>query len=103
MTKKDITALFVDENLAANDFIRYEHFPTLGHLVSYNEELLIDKLREVISRDMQIALVGKGGSNVPKKWTKFVNMLLDFYRELNLDMTQGTVLVRAAQTTAVIP
>ncbi|RDX50988.1 hypothetical protein OH76DRAFT_1310236, partial [Lentinus brumalis] len=51
--KKEITALFVNKDLAAKDFIRYaERFRTLGRLTGYDDELLIDKLREVISRGM---------------------------------------------------
>ena len=90
--KKEITALFNNKDLAAKDFIKYaERFRTLGRLTGYDDELLIDKLREVVSRDMRIALVGTRGSNVPKKWTEFLDMLLDFYRELNPEKTRGTV------------
>ncbi|KAI0683674.1 hypothetical protein C8T65DRAFT_594866 [Cerioporus squamosus] len=95
--KKEITALFSNKELAAKDFIKYaERFRTLGRLSGYNDELLIDKLREVVSHDMRIALVGKGGSNVPKKWTEFLDMLLDFYRELNPEKTRGTVFSKSS-------
>ncbi|KAL7277512.1 hypothetical protein ACG7TL_007562 [Trametes sanguinea] len=90
--KKEITALFNNKDLAAKDFIKYaERFRTLGRLTGYDDELLIDKLREVVSRDMRIALVGTRGSNAPKKWPDFLDMLLDFYRELNPEKTRGTV------------
>ncbi|OSC96532.1 hypothetical protein PYCCODRAFT_1448464 [Trametes coccinea BRFM310] len=90
--KKKITALFSNKDLAAKDFIKYaERFRTLGRLTGYDDELLIDKLREVVSRDMRIALVGTRGSNAPKKWPDFLDMLLDFYRELNPEKTRGTV------------
>ena len=72
--KKEITALFNNKDLAAKDFIKYaERFRTLGRLTGYDNELLIDKLREVIHRDMRIALVGKGSSQLPRlgqpSWT----------------------------------
>ncbi|KAL7281622.1 hypothetical protein ACG7TL_004939 [Trametes sanguinea] len=71
--KKKITALFSNKDLAAKDFIKYaERFRTLGRLTGYDDELLIDKLREV-------------------KWPDFLDMLLDFYRELNPEKTCGTV------------
>ncbi|KAL7280515.1 hypothetical protein ACG7TL_005447 [Trametes sanguinea] len=71
--KKKITALFSNKDLAAKDFIKYaERFRTLGRLTGYDDELLIDKLREV-------------------KWPDFLDMLLDFYRELNPEKTRGTV------------
>ncbi|KAI0323537.1 hypothetical protein GY45DRAFT_1211245, partial [Cubamyces sp. BRFM 1775] len=90
--KKEITALFSNKDLAAKDFIKYaERFCTLGRLTGYNDELLIDKLREVVSRDMRIALVGTQGKNAPKKWPDFLDMLLDFYRELNPEKMRGTV------------
>ncbi|KAH9885625.1 hypothetical protein C8Q73DRAFT_749182 [Cubamyces lactineus] len=90
--KKEITALFSNKELAAKDFIKYaERFRTLGRLTGYDDELLIDKLREVVSRDMRIALVGTRGSDAPKKWPDFLDMLLDFYRELNPEKTRGTV------------
>ncbi|KAH9896412.1 hypothetical protein C8Q73DRAFT_642514 [Cubamyces lactineus] len=96
--KKEITALFSNKELAAKDFIKYaERFRTLGRLTGYDDELLIDKLREVVSRDMRIALVGTRGSNVPKKWPDFFDMLLDFYRELNPEKMRGTVFSKVGQ------
>ncbi|KAH9848415.1 hypothetical protein C2E23DRAFT_889073 [Lenzites betulinus] len=90
--KKEITALFNNKDLAAKDFIKYaERFRTLGRLTGYEDTLLIDKLREVISRDMRIALIGKGGKEVPTKWTAFLDMLLGFYKELNPEKACGTV------------
>ena len=95
--KKEITALFSNKELASKDFIKYaERFRTLGRLTGYDDELLIDKLREVISRDMRIALVGKGSKDVPKKWTEFLDMLLEFYKELNPEKTRGTVFSKSS-------
>lgn len=90
--KKEITALFNNKDLAAKDFIKYaERFRTLGCLTGYKDTLLIDKLREVISHDMHIALIGKGEKEVLTTWTAFLDMLLGFYKELNLEKTRGTV------------
>ena len=95
--KKEITALFNNKDLAAKDFINYaERFRTLGRLTGYDNELLIDKLREVIHRDMRIALVGKGSSQLPKTWTAFLDMLLEFYKELNPEKARGMVFSKSS-------
>ncbi|KAF9798155.1 hypothetical protein IEO21_10785 [Rhodonia placenta] len=63
--KKEITALFINKDLASKDFVKYA------------ESLLIDKLREVIPRDMRLVLAGKDESTLPKDWTLFLDILLN--------------------------
>ncbi|KAF9798936.1 hypothetical protein IEO21_10646 [Rhodonia placenta] len=63
--KKEITALFINKDLASKDFMKYA------------ESLLIDKLREVIPRDMRLVLAGKDESTLPKDWMLFLNILLN--------------------------
>ena len=46
--KKEITALFVNKDLAAKDFVKYaEKFRALARLTGYTDELLVDKLRVI--------------------------------------------------------
>ncbi|EED80559.1 predicted protein [Postia placenta Mad-698-R] len=63
--KKEITALFINKDLASKDFVKYTESP------------LIDKFREVIPRDMQLLLAGKDESTLPKDWTLFLDILLN--------------------------
>ena len=95
--KDKLEALCKNRQLAEKDFIKYaERFRTLGRLTGYDNELLIDKLREVIHQDMRIALVGKGSSQLPKTWTAFLDMLLEFYKELNPEKARGMVFSKSS-------
>ncbi|EED80069.1 predicted protein [Postia placenta Mad-698-R] len=90
--KKEITALFINKDLASKDFVKYaKRFRTLGHLTKYDDSLLIDKLREVIPRDMQLVLAGKDESTLPKDWTLFLNILLNINKIVNPEKVRGSV------------
>ena len=45
---------------------------------------------------MRIALVGKGSSQLPKTWTAFLDMLLEFYKELNPKKARGMVFSKSS-------
>ncbi|EED79632.1 predicted protein [Postia placenta Mad-698-R] len=90
--KKEITALFINKDLASKDFVKYaERFRTLGRLTEYDNSLLIDKLREVIPRDMRLVLAGKDESTLPKDWTLFLDILLNINKIVNPKKARGSV------------
>ncbi|EED82554.1 predicted protein [Postia placenta Mad-698-R] len=90
--KKEITALFINKDLASKDFVKYaERFRTLGRLTEYDDSLLIDKLREVIPRDMRLVLAGKDESTLPKDWTLFLDILLNINKIVNPEKARGSV------------
>ncbi|EED81932.1 predicted protein [Postia placenta Mad-698-R] len=90
--KKEITALFINKDLASKDFVKYaERFRTLGRLTEYDDSLLIDKLREVIPRDMRLVLARKDESTLPKDWTLFLDILLNINKIVNPEKAQGSV------------
>ncbi|PSR94467.1 hypothetical protein PHLCEN_2v4443 [Hermanssonia centrifuga] len=91
-TKKEITALFTNKDLASKDFVKYaERFRTLGQLTGYDNELHIDKLREVLPRDMRLVLAGKNEAALPTEWTKFLDVLLNINKIANSEKSRGTV------------
>ncbi|KAF9801710.1 hypothetical protein IEO21_10045 [Rhodonia placenta] len=63
--KKEIMALFINKDLVLKDFMKYA------------ESLFINKLWEVIPRDMWLVLAGKDESTLPKDWTLFLDILLN--------------------------
>ena len=90
--KKEITTLFTNKDLAAKDFVKYaEKFRALARIAEYSDDLLIDKLREVIPRDMRLVLAGKDQNLIPKDWKQFLELLLDIYRIVNPEKTRGSV------------
>ncbi|OSX55755.1 hypothetical protein POSPLADRAFT_1063590 [Postia placenta MAD-698-R-SB12] len=90
--KKEITVLFINKDLASKDFVKYaERFRTLGRLMEYDDSLLIDKLREVIPRDMRLVLAGKDESTLPKDWTLFLDILLNINKIVNPEKARGSV------------
>ncbi|EED77594.1 predicted protein [Postia placenta Mad-698-R] len=85
-------ALFINKDLASKDFVKYaERFRTLGRLTEYDDSLLIDKLREVIPRDMRLVLAGKDESTLPKDWTLFLDILLNINKIVNPEKARGSV------------
>ncbi|KAI0083778.1 hypothetical protein BDY19DRAFT_899625 [Irpex rosettiformis] len=92
--KKELTALFNNKDLAQKNFVKYaERFRTLGRLSGYEDALLIEKLRLIIDRDMRLCLIG--ARNVPTKWTEYLDLLLEFYKELYPEKTQGKIFAKA--------
>jgi len=48
--KKELTALWVNKDLARKNFVKYaEQYRTLARIVNYSDEVHIDKMKEVIS------------------------------------------------------
>jgi len=56
--KKELTALWVNKDLAKKNFIKYtERYRTLARIVNYSNEVHINKMKEVIPDELQNALV----------------------------------------------
>ncbi|KAF7964416.1 hypothetical protein HWV62_8351, partial [Athelia sp. TMB] len=81
--KKELTALFINTDLAHKNFVKYaEKFRTLGRISGYEDSLLIDKLSQVIEKDMRLALIGyKSGNNIPTKWGEYLDLLLEIFKD----------------------
>ena len=55
--KEEFTSLWANKSLAARDFIKYsEQFKTLTSIVEYKDDVLIDKLHEVIPSSLATAV-----------------------------------------------
>ena len=80
--KKEFTQLWTNKALAKKDFIKYaEQFKTLGRLVEYEDQLLIDKLDEVIDEDLfKSARIAKMVSSMPTKWQEYLDRLLELHK-----------------------
>lgn len=91
--KKELTALFANKDLAQKDFVKYaERFRTLGRLTGYDDELLIDKLDLVVEKDMRLVLIGyKRANQLPTKWTEFLDLLLDIYKNVHPEKAQDKI------------
>ena len=56
--KKELTALWVNKDLARKNFVKYaEQYRTLARIVNYSNEVYIDKMKEVIPDELRNALV----------------------------------------------
>ena len=85
--------MFVNKDLAAKDFVKYaEKFRALARLTGYTDELLVDKLHEVISRDMRLVLAEKDESGIPTDWKGFLDLLLNINWIVNPEKNRGTIL-----------
>jgi len=91
--KKELTALWVNKDLARKDFVKYaEQYRTLARIVNYSDEVYIDKMKEVISDELQNALViYKITNQSPKTWNDYLKLLMQAYKALHLDKAQGTI------------
>jgi hypothetical protein len=91
--KKELDAFFKNKDLASRNFIKYaEQFCMLGRLSGYNDVLLINKLRNIVSTDMRQVLVGVFLTGAaPTNWVQFLEVLMNIYKELHPDRAQGAI------------
>lgn len=90
--KKEIEALFSNKDLAQKDFIKYaEKFRTLARLTGHTDEFLVDKLRNIIHRDMKLVMAGKPEGDIPTKWVEYLEMLVSIFKILNPEKAQDSI------------
>ena len=91
--KKELTALWVNKDLARKNFVKYvEQYRTLARIVNYSDEIHIDKMKKVIPNELQNALVIHEITNKsPKTWNNYLKLLMQVYKALHLDKAQGTI------------
>ena len=91
--KKELTALFNNKNLAQKNFVKYaEHFRTLGRISGYEDNLLIDKLDNVVEHDLCLVLVGyKTNNTYPEGWMEYLDMLLHLYKQIHPEKAEGRI------------
>ena len=101
--KRELTKLFTNKDLATKDFIKYAgNFRTLGRISEYTDELLIDKLHNIIDKDMRVALIGvETHSQLPTKWTAYLDLLLTMHRKLNPEKSQAHIFTKEKDDTSV--
>ncbi|KAF7796312.1 hypothetical protein EIP86_007489 [Pleurotus ostreatoroseus] len=92
-TKKEITELWANTNLAQKDFIKYcERYRTLARIVEYEDKLHIDKITDVIPKDLRAATVGLcHAKQIPAKWEEYLEVLLKIYKELHPEKSKGSI------------
>ena len=77
-------------------FVKYaERFRTLGGITEYKDELLIDKLNNIMEKNMCLALIGyKSHGQVPKEWGNYLDMLLAIYKKVHPEKVQGHIFTK---------
>src|SRR6195952_2669415 len=94
-SKKELTALFANKDLAHKNFIKYaERYRTLGRISGYDDQLLIDKLEAVIEREMRLVLIGwqgSGANTLPTNWREFLDLLLNLYKQVHPEKAEGHI------------
>jgi len=91
--KKELTALWVNKDLAKKNFVKYaERYRTLARIVNYSDEVHIDKMKEVIPDELRNALVIYEITNQsPKTWDDYLKLLMQAYKALHPDKAQGAI------------
>jgi len=91
--KKELTALWVNKNLAKKNFVKYtEQYRTLARIVNYSDKVHINKMKEVIHDELQNVLVIYEITNQsPKTWDDYLKLLMQAYKALYLDKAQSTI------------
>jgi len=91
--KKELTALWVNKDLAKKNFVKYaEQYRTLARIVNYSDEVHIDKMKEVIPDELRNTLVIYEITNqCPKTWDDYLKLLMQAYKALHPDKTQGAI------------
>ena len=83
-------------DLAYKSFVKYaERFRTLGRITEYENELLIDKLNNIMEKNMCLALIGyKSHEQVPKEWGNYLDMLLAIYKKVHSEKVQDHIFTK---------
>jgi len=91
--KKEITALWSNKDLAKKNFVKYvECYCTLACIVSYTDEVHIDKLKDVVPDDLCKSLIMYELSDkMPNKWDNYIKLLMQAYKALHPEKAQGTI------------
>jgi len=91
--KKELMALWVNKDLARKNFVKYaERYRMLARIVNYSDEVHIDKMKEVIPDELQNVLVIYEITNQsPKTWDDYLKLLMQAYKALHPDKTQGAI------------
>ena len=86
-TKKKLTVLWVNKDLAKKNFVKYaEQYRMLVRIVNYSDEVHIDKMKEVIPDELQNALVIYEITNQSlKTWDDYLKLLMQAYKVLHPD------------------
>ena len=64
----------------------------LARIVNYSDEVHIDKMKKVIPDELQNALVIYEITNQsPKTWDDYLKLLMQAYKALHPDKTQGAI------------
>ena len=85
--------LWVNKDLAKKNFVKYaEQYRMLARIVNYSNKVHIDKMKKVISDKLQNVLVFYEITNQsPKTWNEYLKLLIQAYKALYPDKTQGTI------------
>ena len=91
--KKELTVLWVNKDLARKSFVKYaKQYRMLARIVNYSDEVHINKIKKVISDELQNMLViYKITNQSPKTWDDYLKLLMQAYKALHLDKAQGTI------------
>jgi len=91
--KKELTALWVNKDLARKNFVKYtEQYRMLARIVNYSDKVHIDKMKEIIPDKLRNALVIYEITNQsPKTWDDYLKLLMQAHKALHPDKTQGTI------------
>ena len=81
--KEELAALWNNKSLAHRDFIKYsEQFKTLASIVDYKDDVLIDKLKDVLSDEMKTSVgLIEVIAAMPTKWGDYLDKLLEIYKK----------------------
>ena len=91
--KTELSTLWANKTLASKDFIKYaEQYRTLARISGYQDNVLIDKLRDVIPQELKNALVGlEVHEGLPKLWEPYLELLLKAYKAMHPEKAKSVI------------
>ena len=100
--KEEFTALWANKSLAHRDFIKYsEQFKTLASIVEYKDDVLIDKLNEVLPEKLATAVgIAETFTTMPSKWDEYLDKLLELYKKIEKSKTGTRIFGKDKETTS---
>ena len=82
--------------MAHKNFVKYaERFRTLDRITEYEDDLLIEKLNNIMKKNMCLVLIGyKSHGQVSKEWGNYLDMLLAIYKKVHPEKVQGHIFTK---------
>src|SRR5258707_2287966 len=91
--KDEITKLWANKELAKKDFIKFaEQYRTLARMLSYQDDIHMDKIKEVLPQDLRSAMIPFDLSkNKTTDWEEYMDIILNVNKMMHPEKARTAI------------